>query len=90
VCTVADIIELRDRLSRIFATAFRVEDIAESLMSCDVGQPSSEVLAVLQRRRFRFVGLRELGVVTVLGKVGAWSPGPTCRSRRHGCGCSAS
>jgi len=60
---MADVIELYGRLNRVYRTAFRAEDIAESLISFDVGQRSSEVLAVLNRQRFRFAGLRERGVV---------------------------
>jgi len=60
---MADILELYDRLSRTYRTAFRVEDIAESLISFDVGRPASDVRAALQRHRFRFAGVRHGGVV---------------------------
>ena len=58
---MSDIFEVQERLGRLFETAFRVEDIAESLVSFDAERPVSDVTPVLDRTRFRVVGVREDG-----------------------------
>ena len=61
---MSDIFEVQERLGRLFETAFRVEDIAESLVSFDAERPVSDVTPVLDRTRFRVVGVREDGRIT--------------------------
>lgn len=52
-------VESQSRFRRLFEHAFRVSDIAESLVSFDVEQPTSEVLRVMERRVFTLAGLRD-------------------------------
>jgi len=61
---MADIIELRGRLGKVFESAFRVEDIAESLASFDAERPADDVRDALRRNRYRVAGVRESGSVT--------------------------
>lgn len=61
---MSDVLEVQERLGRLFETAFRVEDITESLVSFDAEQPVSDVTPVLDRTRFRVVGVREDGRIT--------------------------
>ena len=61
---MSDVLEVQERLGRLFETAFRVEDIAESLVSFDAERPVSDVTPVLDRTRFRVVGVREDGRIT--------------------------
>ena len=50
-------------LRRLFARAITLRDIAEPLVSFDLGQSASEVLAFMEKREYDVVGLREHGVV---------------------------
>jgi len=72
---MADVYEFRRRLGKIFETAFRVEDIAESLVSFDAERPVSEGLGILRRNQFRVAGIREDGVITGYIKTGELGDG---------------
>jgi hypothetical protein len=61
---VADVYEFRRRLGKIFETAFRVEDIAESLISFDAERPVTEILATLQKNQLKVAGVREHGIIS--------------------------
>ena len=61
---MTDVTELRERLGRIFESAFRVEDIAESLASFDAERPAGDAREILERRLYRVAGVRERGTVT--------------------------
>jgi hypothetical protein len=56
-----DVLEVQERLGRLFETAFRIEDIAESLVSFDAERPAADVAKVLNRTRFKVAGVREDG-----------------------------
>lgn len=51
-------------LRRLFARTIALRDIAEPLVSFDLGQTSSEVRTFMEHREFDVVGVREHGVVT--------------------------
>jgi len=56
-------IEVQRRLERVFGDAFRVADIAESLVSFDAELPAAAALRRLERRRFTIAGVREGGLI---------------------------
>ena len=66
---MSDVLEVQERLGRLFERAFRIEDIAESLASFDAERPAADVLASMRRRRYRVAGVRDDG--GILGYVSA-------------------
>ncbi len=56
-------LESQSRFRRLFEHAFRVSDIAESLVSFDSDQPAAEVLRLMERRVFALAGIRSGGHV---------------------------
>ena len=61
---MTDVLEVQERLGHLFETAFRVEHIAESLVSFDAERPASEIIAVLGQTHFKVAGVREEGKIT--------------------------
>jgi len=59
-----DVVEVQERLRRLFETAFHVADIAETLVSFDAERPAADVLAVLERTHFKVAAIREDGRVS--------------------------
>jgi hypothetical protein len=51
----------QSRFRRLFEHAFRVSDIAESLVSFDAELPSADALRVMERRMFTLAGVRRDG-----------------------------
>ena len=51
-------------LRRLFARTITLRDIAEPLVSFDLGQAADDVFAFMEQREFDVVGVREHGVVT--------------------------
>ncbi len=58
------VLEVQERLGRLFETAFRAEDIAESLVSFDAERSAGDISPVLARTRFKVAGVREDGKIT--------------------------
>ena len=56
-------LESQSRFRRLFEHAFRVSDIAESLVSFDADQHAAEVLRLMERRVFALAGIRSGGHV---------------------------
>jgi hypothetical protein len=63
-------------LGKIFETAFRVEDITESIVSFDADRPVSECLGILRKNQFKVAGIREDGVITGYVKTSELVDGP--------------
>jgi len=61
---MTDVLEVQERLGHLFETAFRAEDIAESLVSFDAERSASEISPVLARTQFKVAGVREDGKIT--------------------------
>lgn len=83
VVTLADIRESWNRLGRVFETAFRVEDIAEPLVSFDAERSAADVRRLLDDRRFRVAGVREGGAITGYVEASDLVDGGTCGDHRR-------
>lgn len=80
---MTDVLEVQERLGRLFETAFRVEDIAESLISFDSERTCADVAVVLKRTRFRVAGVRDDGRVSGYLLASELRDGKTCGEIRH-------
>ena len=80
---VTDILEVQERLGRLFETAFRAEDIAESLVSFDAERLAGDISPVLARTRFKVAGVREDGKITGYVKASELEGDATCGDLRR-------
>jgi hypothetical protein len=81
--SMADVLEIRDRLTKVFESAFRVEDIAESLVSFDAVLPAAETRQILEGMKYRVAGVREAGVISGWVPTSALSGGSVGDHRRE-------
>jgi hypothetical protein len=72
----------QETLKRFFRYGFRAADVAEALVSVDADRPSADVRALMERRLFDVVGVREEGLVTGYVELAGLADGPCGRHAR--------